>query len=94
MKVYDTTQAPITAVTAGQQILVSADGIDTAGSTVQFIQGTSTWEVPADVVFTNTTVGIAARVTVPAIVAGGAAVQIAINQSGGGYSAPIVLIAQ
>jgi hypothetical protein len=94
VKVYDTTQAPITAVTAGQQILVSADGIDTAGSTVQFIQGTSTWEVPADVVFTNTTVGIAARVTVPAIVAGGAAVQIAINQSGGGYSAPIVLIAQ
>jgi hypothetical protein len=92
---YNTNEVAITGVTAGQEIVIAADGIDTVGATLTFVQGTTTWsDVHPSLVRTNTNVGVAVQVTVPAITPGGPAVQISISQSGGPISNPIVLIAQ
>jgi hypothetical protein len=92
---YNTNEVAITGVTAGQEIVIAGDGFDTVGATLTFVQGTTTWsDVHPSLVRTNTNVGVAVQVTVPAITPGGPAVQISISQSGGPISNPIVLIAQ
>jgi uncharacterized protein YjbI with pentapeptide repeats len=92
--VRDPSGTPITAVTAGQQITIVADGIDTLGAEVQFSQGTTTFPITSPSTTVSNTGYVGAVVTVPAVVAGGGPVYVYIRQGGGAFSTAFTLIAQ
>ncbi|HWK08820.1 MAG TPA: hypothetical protein VNR64_02130, partial [Vicinamibacterales bacterium] len=91
--VLDQSGTPIAAATAGQQVTIVADGIDTVGAQVQFAQGPNVWTVsPASSVSNAGYLG--AVVTVPGVVAGGGPVYVYIRQGSGQFSTAFTLIAQ
>ena len=91
--VLDASANPITTITAGQQIAIVADGIDTLGAQVQFTQGTSVWTVTPSTTVSNTGF-VGALVTAPAVVAGNGVVYVTIRQGTGEFGLTFALIAQ
>ena len=77
-------------VAAGGSIGVQADGIDTTAAVVRFVQGASTWDVPAASVASGFTIGMAAQVTVPAAAAGGP-ISVSVRQGASAFSAPVAM---
>ncbi|TAK12921.1 MAG: hypothetical protein EPO35_10865 [Acidobacteria bacterium] len=77
-------------VSAGTNIAVSADGIDTSGSMVRFTQGANVWDVAPYSATSNTAIGLAALVTVPAGPSGGP-LGVSIRQGAGAFSAPVTI---
>jgi uncharacterized protein YjbI with pentapeptide repeats len=88
-----TTQLPISTVTAGGRIQVAADGIDTLGWQIRFYQGVNSWTVTPDAMnfaVSNSVVGLALEVDVPAALTTGA-FDVTVEQSGSGESTPVTL---
>jgi hypothetical protein len=89
--ITDGSDNPIVApVAAGSTIRVQADGIDTMGAVVRFVQGASTWDVAPGMVVSGFTIGMAAQVTVPAGATGGP-VSISIRQGAGAFSTAVAI---
>ncbi len=84
--ILDGAYNPITSpVATGSKIAVQADGIDTTGAVVRFTQGATNWDVSAELVASSPSIGMVARVTVPAAAAGGP-INVSIRQGASAFS--------
>jgi hypothetical protein len=77
-------------VAAGSTINVSAEGIDTTGAVVHFVQGANAWDVPVALTASDPSIGLAAQASIPAAALPGA-IDVSIRQGASALSAAVTI---
>ncbi|MDJ0748631.1 MAG: hypothetical protein QNJ11_04055 [Woeseiaceae bacterium] len=78
-------------VSAGEEIYIKADGVDTSGAVARFQQGSTIIDVPSTQATSSTALGLVVRIFAPTTGLISGTVDVSVRQGASGFSTPVTL---